>query len=144
MPLETRALKRIPLTAAIVAAMLAIWGASAARSAGHDQPGNGTSIAHRNDSARINAPPPRAVGFTVEYFRSLGIDIREPRDVPEPPAPKKTHECESVEDSRLARRQPAPIAASASADSAHRMIARARTSDSTVRRAVPRIESRTS
>lgn len=140
--LETRALKRIPLTAAIVAAVLAIWGASVAQSANADRAPDRTVIALLHDSARTNAPPPRALGFTVEYFRSLGIDVREAREEPEAPAKPAPHECDPSEDNRLARRPAAPAAPNHN-DSSHLMTARAQATPPAARRTAPHIEART-
>jgi hypothetical protein len=106
----TRALRRTPLLAAIVAGSLVFGGVTAARLT-HDEMGPPPSVfARMTDTAHADAPSPRALGLTAAYFKSLGIVTREApveNDVAEP-----VLECESHPSSQYARRTPrAPVAA---------------------------------
>jgi hypothetical protein len=102
-----RALRRTPLITAIVAGAITFGGITAARvlDAGSSPPP--LEIARLVDTAQANAPPPRALGLTAAYFRTLGIATREA--VAEPVAvPAPAAECESPLSDRFAKQVTPP------------------------------------
>lgn len=102
-----RALRRTPLITAIVAGAITFGGVTAARVLDAGNSPKSLAIGRLVDTAQANAPPPRALGLTAAYFRSLGIATREtvtePVTVPPPAA-----ECESPLSKRLAKRVAPP------------------------------------
>lgn len=118
----TRALQRTPLITAIVAGSLTFGGVTAARMGSNEAPAPRSRLLRVIDTAYADAPPPRALGLTAAYFKTLGIGTREapPEAPPVRPAAK---ECESHASSRLARRA-APAPNTAPTDSSHLTTAR--------------------
>lgn len=102
-----RALRRTPLITAIVAGAITFGGVTAARVLDAGNSPAPLKIGRLVDTAQANAPPPRALGLTAAYFRTLGIAAREA--VAEPvTVPPPAVECESSVSKRLAKRVTPP------------------------------------